>query len=140
MKIYVGYVFVEAECVISWKTELQDTIALLMIEAEYMAAVEALKEALWLRGLVETFSIIHNLVQVHCDSQSAIHLAKVHRHHKRMKHIDVRYHKICQWVVDDKVIDLVKISTKKNLADIMTKIIPVEKFRASLNFIKVLQR
>ena len=57
-----------------------------------------------------------------------------------MKYIDVRYHKIRQWVVDDKVINLVKISTKKNPADMMTKTIPVEKFRASLNFIKVLQR
>jgi len=68
-----------------------------------------------------------------------IHLAKDHRYHKRTKHIDVRYHKIRQWVVDDKVIDLVKISTKKNPADMMTKTILVEKFRASLNFIKVLQ-
>jgi len=42
--------------------------------------------------------------------------------------------------VDDKVIDLLKISTKKNPADMMMKTILVEKFRASLNFIKVLQR
>jgi len=38
--------------------------------------------------------------------------------------------------VDDKVIDLVKISTKKNPADMMTRTILVEKFRASLNSIK----
>ena len=55
---------------------------------------------------------------------------------KRTKHIDVGYHKIRQLVVDDKLVDLVK----KNPADKMTKIIPVEKFRASLNFIKILQR
>ena len=52
----------------------------------------------------------------------------------------MRYHKIHQWVVDDKMIDLVKISTKKNSADMMTKTILIEKFRASLNFIKILQR
>jgi len=51
-------VFTVAECIIIWKAELQDTIALLTTEAEYMTAVEALNEALWLRGLVETFSII----------------------------------------------------------------------------------
>jgi len=105
-----------------------------------MAAIEASKEALLLRGLVETFSIIQNLVRVHCDSQSAIHLAKYRRYHKQTNHIDVRYHKIHQWVMDDKVIDLVKINTEKNPADMMTKTIPMEKFRASLNFIKVLQR
>jgi len=42
--------------------------------------------------------------------------------------------------VDAKVIDLVKICTKKNPKDMMTKTIPVKKFRAFLNFIKVLQR
>ena len=97
-----------------WKAELQDTIALSMTEAEYMAAVEASKEALWLRGLVEMFSIIQDSVRVHCDSQSTIHLAKDHRYHKRTKHIDMKFHKIRQWVMDDKVIDLIKISTKKN--------------------------
>ena len=105
-----------------------------------MAAVEASKEALWLRGLVETFSIIQDSFRVYCDSQSAIHLTKDHTCHKWTKHINVRYHKIRQWVVDDKVINLVKISTKKNPADMMTKTIPVEKFITSLNCIKVLQR
>jgi len=86
------------------------------------------------------FSIIQDSVRIHYDNQSAIHLAKDHRYHKRTKHIDVRFHKIRQWVVDDKVINLVKISMKKNSADMMTKTFPVEKFKASLNFINVLQR
>ena len=54
----MGYVFTVAECFISWITELQDTIALSTTEADYMAAVNASKEALWLRGLVEIFCII----------------------------------------------------------------------------------
>jgi len=133
-------VFTVAKCVISWMAGLQDTVALLTTEAEYITVVKASKEALWLRGLVETFSIIQNSVRVHCDSQSVIHLAKDHRYHKRAKHIDVRYHTIRHWVMDDKVIYLVKISMKKNPTDMMTKTISVEKFRASLNFIKVFQR
>ena len=54
--------------------------------------------------------------------------------------VDKVIHKIRQWVVDDKVIDLVKIGMKKNPTDMMTKTIPVEKFRAFLNFIMVLQK
>jgi len=54
-----------------------------------MAASEASKEALWLR-MVATFSIIQDSIRVHCDSQSATHLAKDHMYHKRTKHIDVR--------------------------------------------------
>ena len=40
----------------------------------------------------------------------------------------------------EKIIDLIKISTKKNPADMMIKTIPVKKFRASLNFINILQK
>jgi len=139
LRFTIGYVFTIAECVISWKAELQDTITLSTTKAEYMVAVEASNEALWLRGLAVTFSIIQDSVRVHCDSQSVIHLAKDHMYHKRMKHVNVRYHKIRQWVVDDKVIDLVNISTKKNPTNMMMNI-SVVKFRASQNFIKVLQR
>ena len=92
----MGYVFTIAECVISWKAELQDIVSLSTTEAEYMAAVEVSKEALWLRGLVETFSIVQDSVQIHCDSQSAVHLTKDHMYHKRTKHIDVKFHKISQ--------------------------------------------
>ena len=132
----MGYVFTVAECTVSWKAELQDTVAL----STYMATIETSKEYLWLRGLVEIFDIIQDSVQFYCDSQSAIHLTKDHIYHKWTKRIDVRYHKIRQWVVDDMAINLVKISTKKNLVDMMTKTIPTEKFRASLNFIQILQR
>ena len=88
--------------------------------------------------MVETFSIIQDSVWLHYDSHSAIHLAKDHRYHKLTKHIDVRFHKIRQCIVDDKVIDLKKFSAKKNPVDTITKTIPVEKFKTSLNFIKVL--
>ena len=70
-----GYVL--AECIFILKAELQDTMALSTIKVEYMAAVEASKNALWLRELVNTFGIIHDLVWVYCISQSVI-LAKDH--------------------------------------------------------------
>ena len=41
-----GYVFTVAEYVINQKVELQNIIALSMTEAEYMTAIETLKEAL----------------------------------------------------------------------------------------------
>ena len=45
-KFMMGYVFVAVECVISWKAELQEIVALLTTEVEYMAAIETSKEAL----------------------------------------------------------------------------------------------
>ena len=69
-----------------------------------------------------------------------IHLINNHRYPKRTKHINVRYYRIRHWVIVKKIIDLVKISTKENPADMMIKTNPMEKFRDSLNFINVLQR
>ena len=89
-----GYVFRVPKCTVSWKKELQDTVTLSTTEAEYMTVVKASKEALWLRGLVETFGIIQDSLRVHCNNQSVIHLIKQHIYHKQTRHIDVRYHKI----------------------------------------------
>jgi len=92
----MGDVITVADCTVSWKAESQDMVALSMTEVEYMDVVDESKEALRLRGLIETFGIIQNSVRVYSDSHGVIHLAKNHRYHKRMKHIDVRYHKIRQ--------------------------------------------
>jgi len=90
--------------------------------------------------LIRTFGIIKDSVQIYCDNQSVIHLAKDHRYYRQTKHTDVRnlgYVSGLQW---KRLLILIKINTKKNLADMMTKTIPVEKFRASLNFINVLPK
>ena len=51
-------------------------IALSIAEAEYMAATEAIKEALWWKGLLEELEVLKEQVLVYSDSQSALHLFK----------------------------------------------------------------
>ena len=57
---------------------------------------------------------------LHCDSQSAIMLAKNPVFHAKTKHIAVRYHFIRD-VVEDKLMELVKVHTDDNPADLLTK-------------------
>ncbi|CAL8994262.1 unnamed protein product, partial [Prunus brigantina] len=45
-----------------------------------------------LQGLLDDLGVQRDHVDVHCDSQSAIYLAKNQVHHARTKHIDVRFH------------------------------------------------
>ena len=71
-----AYVFTLASGPVSWKSNLQSTIALSTTETEYMAVTEGAKEAVWLRGLLEDLGIIQDYVDLYCDSQSAIHLAE----------------------------------------------------------------
>ena len=42
---------------VSWNNKLQPTVAVSTSEAEYMAAAQAVKEALWLRTLLKDFGI-----------------------------------------------------------------------------------
>ena len=65
--------------------------------------------------------------ELHCDSQSAIQLAKNPVFHAKTKHIDVKYHFIRE-VIDDKQIQLVKVHTKENPADLLTKGLPGDSF------------
>ena len=57
-----------------------------------MAVIEAVKEDIWLRGLVGDVGLHQGVTTVICDSQSAIHLTKYQMYHERTKHNDVRYH------------------------------------------------
>ena len=71
-----GYVFQINGCTVSWKSTLQQVVALSTTEAEYIALTEAIKEALWLKGLLGELGFQQDSVEVLCDSQSAIHLSK----------------------------------------------------------------
>ncbi|KAE8708629.1 Cyclic nucleotide-gated ion channel 1 [Hibiscus syriacus] len=86
-----GYVFTLGGGPICWKSTVQSVVALSTTEAEYMAAAEAAKEALWLTGLVKELGVQQGGVQLLCDNQSAIHLAKNQVYRARTKHIDVSY-------------------------------------------------
>ena len=87
-------------------------VALSTTEAEYMAPTTAAKEAIWLRKLCAELGFEQESVKIHCDSQSAIALAKNHVHHERTKHIDNKYHFIRDVIVEGKV-HLSKIHTSK---------------------------
>jgi hypothetical protein len=132
-----GYVFTLSQAPISWRCTLQSTVALSTTEAEYMAMTEAMKEAIWLQGLLDDLGVEQDFLQVRCDSMSAIYLAKNQVYHARTKHIDVRYHFVRD-VLDDGDILLVKIHTNDNPADMLTKVVTGVKFKHCKNLLRIL--
>ena len=48
----ISYVFIIGNFLVSLKATLQPTVALLTIEVEYMALAKAVKEGIWLKGLI----------------------------------------------------------------------------------------
>lgn len=85
------YVFTLAGCAISWKATLENKVALSIIEAKFIAIIEACKEVIWRMGLISEISKDLKISIVYCDSQCAIFLTKDHIFHEMIKHIDVRY-------------------------------------------------
>ncbi|KAM2761386.1 hypothetical protein COP1_025857 [Malus domestica] len=131
-----GFVFTIAGGPVSWRSILQSTVALLTTEAEYMAVTEAIKEAIWLQGLLDDLGVQQDHVDVHCDNQSVIHLAKNQVHHARTKHIDVRFHFVRE-VINEGDILLQKIGTADNPADMLTKPVSLHKFKHYLDLIDI---
>ncbi|KAH9782975.1 hypothetical protein KPL71_009140 [Citrus sinensis] len=126
-KSTTGYVFTLAGATVSWVSKLQTVVALSTTEAEYMAATQACKEAIWIQRLLEELGHKQEKISVFCDSQSALHIARNPVFHSRTKHIGVQYHFVRE-VVEDGSVDLQKIHTKENLADVLTKPINTDKF------------
>ena len=73
---------------------------------------------------------------MHCDSESAIFLAKNQLYYARTKHIDVRFHKIRELVSSGELL-LEKIHTSENAADMLTKPVTTEKFKHCLDLINI---
>ena len=103
-------------------------------EIEYMAVVEVAKEALWLKGLVKELGLNQGGVQLHYDSQSVTYLAKHQVYYARTKHIDVRLYKIRELTTTGEIV-LEKIDTSKNAANMLTKLVPTNKFKHYLDLI-----
>ncbi|KAM6572601.1 hypothetical protein CsatA_016681 [Cannabis sativa] len=131
-----GYCFTVLGGCVCWKSNLQKVVALSTTEAEYMAATEAIKEAVWLKGFAQEMKINATDITVYCDNQSALHLMKNPMFHERSKHIDIRLHYIREIIASGEV-QVKKVKTDDNPADVMTKCVTLAKFRRCLNLLNI---
>ncbi|KAL5538478.1 hypothetical protein UlMin_035497 [Ulmus minor] len=130
------YMFCINDYCISWKSQLQPIVALSTIEAEYIAVTEAIKEAIWLQGLLLELKVLKEKAVVYSNSQSAIHLCKNPMFHERTKHVDVRYHFIREKMTDG-VIKVDQVSSENNPADMGTKALTVRKFKHCFELLRI---
>ena len=106
---------------ISWASRLQPFVTLSTTEAEYIAAVSAGQEILWLRNLFTEFGYKFDAPStLYMDNQSALSVAKNPEHHGRMKHLDLRFYWLRD-VVADGQIAVHYMPTDTMPADVMTK-------------------
>jgi hypothetical protein len=71
---------------------MQNSVALSIIEAEYISAGSCCAQLLWMKATLSDFGIKFKQVPLLCDNESAIKLTNNPVQHARTKHIDVRHH------------------------------------------------
>ncbi|CAJ2674023.1 unnamed protein product [Trifolium pratense] len=133
-----GFVFTLFGTAVTWKANQQSVVALSTTQAEYIALVEGVKEAIWLKGMIGEMGISQGCVKIHCDNQSAIHLANHQVYHERTKHIDIRLHFVRD-MIETKEIMVEKIASEENPADMFTKSLPRAKFKHCLDLINFVE-
>ena len=91
---------------------------------------------MWLKCFAEELGFPQDTVEVFCDSQSAIALSKNAVFHERTKHVATKYHFIRDLIKVGEV-QVLKIATANNPADIFTKVLHVYKLREALKMLRV---
>lgn len=89
-----------------------------------------------LKRLADELGFPQESVEVYCDSQSAIELSKNTVFHEQTKHEATKYHFISDLISAGEV-QVLKIATAYNPADISTKVLPVFMFREALRLLWV---
>ena len=148
-----GYVFFSRGGPISWRSRLQNSTALSTTEAEFMAASDAGCENAWLRRLIgETTNLTCTRLngvlvpqdiaapklsqkfydyevptKFYEDNLGCIKCSENPVLHGRMKHIDIKYHRIKEFVKNGDCI-LIYVNTSHQIADLLTKALPKSTF------------
>eukprot|EP00253_Pinus_taeda_P009125 PITA_09125 len=96
-----GNAFFLGDCLVSYLSKKQSSISLSTAEAEYIAAVDCCTQILWMKEALKDVDIcIDQPITIYCDNTSAISLNKNLVIHSRTKHIPIKYHFLCEQVVE----------------------------------------
>ena len=120
-KLCTCYVFIQAGGPTAWSTQYQPTVALLMMEAKYIAVSQATKQILWMFSEMEEVGYAQEKLGVLYNNNSGtVTLTKNTKHNSRIKHIDIRHYFI-HGCVENREISVIHVSSVDNLADLFTK-------------------
>ncbi|KAJ4710246.1 Retrovirus-related Pol polyprotein from transposon TNT 1-94 [Melia azedarach] len=124
-----GYVFMLGSGAIAWSSRKQPIVTLSTTEAEFVAAAACASQAIWMKRILEKLSLEESkCTTIRCDNSSTIKLSKNPLLHGRSKHIDVRFHFLCD-LTREGTIELLYCGTEDQLADVMTKSLTLDAFQ-----------
>ncbi|GJY77872.1 putative ribonuclease H-like domain-containing protein [Tanacetum coccineum] len=116
---------------IRWKlllTDSQIVVANSTTEAEYVAVASCCGQVLWIQNQMLDYGYNFMNTKIFIDNESTICIVKNLVFHSKTKHIEIRHH----FIIDSnekKLIQMIKIHTNQNVADLLTKAFDVGRFQ-----------
>ncbi|GJS34150.1 putative ribonuclease H-like domain-containing protein [Tanacetum coccineum] len=113
---------------ISWQCKKQTVVANSTTEAEYIAASNCCGQVLWIQNQLMDYGYNFMQTKIHIDNESTICIVKNPVFHSKTKHIEIRHHFIRD-SNEKKLIQMIKIHTDQNVADLLIKAFDVSRFQ-----------
>ncbi|GJY48268.1 hypothetical protein Tco_0438224 [Tanacetum coccineum] len=96
--------------------------------AEYIDASNCCGQVLWIQNQLLDYRYNFMQTKIHIDNKSTICIMKNLIFHSNIKHIEIRHHFIRD-SNETKLIQMIKIHTDQNVADLLTKAFDVSRFQ-----------
>ncbi|GKC27979.1 putative ribonuclease H-like domain-containing protein, partial [Tanacetum coccineum] len=112
---------------ISWQCKKQTIMATSTTEAEYVDAANCCEQVLWIQNQMLDYGFNFLNTRIYIDNESTICIVKNLVFHSKTKHIEIRHHFIRD-AYEKKLIQVLKIHTDKNVADLLIKAFDVSRF------------
>ncbi|GJW70983.1 putative ribonuclease H-like domain-containing protein [Tanacetum coccineum] len=113
---------------ISWQCKKQTIVATSTTEAEYVAVANCYGQVLWIQNQMLDYGFNFMNTKIYIDNESTICIVKNLVFHSKTKHIANRHHFIRD-AYEKKLIQVLKIHTDDNVADLLTKAFDVNMFQ-----------
>ncbi|GJU17335.1 hypothetical protein Tco_1145301 [Tanacetum coccineum] len=97
-------------------------------EAEYVAVASCCGQVLWIQNQMLDYGFNFMNTKIYIDNESTICIVKNLVYHSKTKHIAIRHHFIRD-AYEKKLIQVLKIHTNDNVADLLTKAFDVSRFQ-----------
>ncbi|GKC91811.1 hypothetical protein Tco_1152460 [Tanacetum coccineum] len=113
---------------ISWQCKKQTVVANSITEAEYIVASNCCGQMLLVQNQLLDYGYNFMHTKIHIDNESTICIVKNLVFHSKIKYIEIRHH----FIIDSnekKLIQMIKIHTYLNVADLLTKAFDVSRFQ-----------
>lgn len=128
-KSYTGWLVQYCGSAISWASTVQKCTAQSSMESELIAASEVSKELAWFEGLWEEVVGEPQMPILYCDNLPTIDIIYNTKHHSKAKHINIRYFFVRNDMVKAGRLKVEHIPGEDQLADILTKQLPYDKYQ-----------